>query len=88
MDAEGLEETTDVVPDCLIAQVELTGDLLRRAPLLQETKHLDLTRGEVRGRRCRLFVGATLQESEDADHPFTAHERHRADLHGDPRTGG
>jgi hypothetical protein len=88
MDAKGLEETADVVPDCLGAQVELVSDLFRRAPMLQETKHLDLTRGEVRGRRCGCFVGVLVQEAEDADHPFTAHQRHRADLHRDPRTDG
>jgi hypothetical protein len=51
MDAEGLEETANVVPDRLSAQVELAGDLLRRASLLQQTEHLDLAGGEVRGRR-------------------------------------
>jgi hypothetical protein len=48
MDAEGSKETADVVPDRLGAQVELGGDLLRRAALLQKTKHLDLARGEMR----------------------------------------
>jgi hypothetical protein len=43
VDAEGLKETADVVPDCLGAQVELCGDLLRRVALLEKTKHLDLT---------------------------------------------
>jgi hypothetical protein len=48
MDAEGAKETADVVPDRLGAHVELGGDLLRRAALLQEAKHLDLTGGEMR----------------------------------------
>ena len=48
MDAEGAEETANVVPDCLGGQVEVGGDLLRRAALLQKTKHLDLARREVR----------------------------------------
>ena len=52
VDAEGLKETADVVPDRLGAQVELGGDLLRRAALLQKTEHLDLTGREMRGRRC------------------------------------
>jgi hypothetical protein len=88
MDAEGPEETADVVPDSLIAQVECVGDLLRRASLLEKTKHFDLAGGEVRGRRCGCFVRASFQEPKDADHAFTAHERHRADLHGDPGAGG
>ena len=46
-----------------------------------------------RGVRCgggavRPVVGAFLDQSEDADHPFTVHERHRAELHGHPRSGG
>ena len=60
MDAEGAEETANVVPDCLGGQVEVGGDLLRRAALLQKTKHLDLARGEVRVRRRGLVVGADL----------------------------
>ena len=41
VDAEGLEETADVVPDRLRAQIELGGDLLRRAALLEEPEYLD-----------------------------------------------
>jgi hypothetical protein len=67
--------------------VELSGDLLRWAALLEKGKHLDLTGGEMRVWRCRRIVGAFLEQPEDADHPFTAHERHRADLHGHPRAG-
>jgi hypothetical protein len=78
----------DVVPDRLGAQVELGGDLLRRAALFQQTKHLDLTGSEMRGWRCSWVVGALLEQPEDTDHPFTAHQRHRTDLHGDPRAGG
>jgi hypothetical protein len=47
-----------VVSDGLGAQVELGGDLLRRAALLEKTKHLDLARGEMRVRRCGPVVGA------------------------------
>ena len=88
MDAEGPKKTADVVPDRLGAQVELGGHLLRRAALLQKTKHLDLTGGEMRGWRCGGVVGALLEQPEDTDHPFTVHQRHRTDLHGDPRAGG
>jgi hypothetical protein len=77
-----------VVPDCVVAQVELGGDLLRRAALLQKTKHLDLTGSQMRGRRCGVVVGASLDQPEDADHPFTVPERRRADLHGHPLPGG
>ena len=59
IDAEGLKETADVVPDRLGAQVELGGDLLRRAALLQKTKHLDLA-----GVRCgRGAVGVSSGRS-------------------------
>ena len=67
--------------------MELGGDLLRRAALLQKTKHLDLAGGEMRGWRSGAVVGAFLDQSEDADHPFTVLERHRAHLHGHPRPG-
>ena len=88
VDAESPEETTDVVPDCFRAQVELGSDLLCRATLLQKTKHLDLTWGEVRGWGCEAVARAFLQQPEDADHLFTVLERHRADLHRDPLPGG
>ena len=38
--------------------------------------------------QCGLLVEASLEQPEDADHPFTVHERCRADLHGHPRAGG
>ena len=83
VDAERPEETADVVPDRLGAQMELGGDLLGRAALLQEPKHLDLA-----GVRCGCGAVAcrrgVLQQPEDADDPFTVHERHGADLHGHP----
>jgi len=88
MDAKGTKETADVIPDRLGAQVELVCDLLRRVPLLQKSKHLDEPWGEMGVRRCRLFLGAALEEPEDADHPFALHERHRADFHDHPRAGG
>ena len=46
-----------MVPDRLGAQVELGGDLLRRAALLQKTKHLDLAGREVRRWRRGHVVG-------------------------------
>jgi hypothetical protein len=64
VDAEGPKETADVVPDCLGAQVELGGDLLRRAALRQQTKHLDPTGGEMRMRRCGTVVRASLEQAE------------------------
>jgi hypothetical protein len=88
VDAEGPKETADVVPDCLGAQVELGGDLLRRAALLQKTKHLDLAGGEMRVWCWGTVVGAFLHQPEDAHNPFTAPERHRADLYGHSRAGG
>jgi hypothetical protein len=50
--------------------VELGGDLLRRAALLQKTKYLDFGGGEMPGWR-RGAVVASLDQPEDADHPFT-----------------
>ena len=88
VDAESPKEEADVVLDRRGAQVEFGGDLLRRAALHQKTKHLDLTRGEMRGWRCGPVVGVFLEQPEDADHPFAALERHRADLHSHPCAGG
>ena len=88
MDAEGQNEMADVVPDCRRAQVELVGDLVRRAPPFKKAEHLDLPGGEMWVRRCGFFVGVSLQQPKDADYSFTAHERHRADLHGHSGSGG
>ena len=74
MDAKCLEETADVIPDRLAAQVQLRGDLLRRAALLQKSKHLDLTWSEMRGWRCGAVVGASFDQPEDTDYRFTALE--------------
>jgi hypothetical protein len=38
--------------------------------------------------RCGCVFRALLEKPEDTDHPFTVHQRHRTDLHGDPRAGG
>ena len=70
MDAEGAKQMPDAVPDRLDGQMELGGDLLRRASLLQQTKHLDLTGGELRVRRCGRVVGAFFDQPEDAEQPF------------------
>ena len=77
-----------MVPDRLCAQVDFSGDLLRRAALLQKAEHLDLTRGEMRGWGLGYVIGASFDQPEDADNRFAAHELHRADLHGHPRPGG
>src|SRR5215203_454504 len=42
VDAEGAEEVADVIADRLLAEVELAGDLLRRAATLKEAKNLRL----------------------------------------------
>jgi hypothetical protein len=42
----------------------------------------------MRGWRCGPVVGAFLDQPEDADHPLTLHERHRAELYGHPCAGG
>ena len=34
--------------------------------------------------RCGRVVGAVLNQPEDANDPFSALERHRAELHGHP----
>src|SRR6478609_9019603 len=51
-DAESPKETAHVVLDRLGTQVELGGDLLRRAAVLEQTEHLDLPGGEMRMWRC------------------------------------
>ena len=38
--------------------------------------------------RCGRVVGVSLEQPEDADHPFAVHERCRADLHSHARAGG
>src|SRR3954451_16512184 len=68
--------------------MELAGDLLRRAPLLQKMKHLDLTGREVWVRRSRRLVGTSLQEPEDTDYPLAAHQRNGADVDVEPRALG
>ena len=87
MDAESPKETADVVPDGLDAQMKLCCDLLGRAPLFQQAKHLDLTRSEV-GWRHRCAVRARLDQPEDADNPITAHQGHGTDFHGHPCAAG
>jgi len=87
MDPESLEETTNVVPDCLRAQLELSCDLLRRAPLLQQTENLALTGCEVRGRRRGFLVRASPEQAKDSDHSLTPHKRHGADLNVDALAG-
>ena len=76
--AERLKETSHVVPDRLRAQVELGGDLLVGAALLQEPKHLGLTGSEMRRWRYGPVVRAFLDQSEDADHAFARASRYRA----------
>jgi hypothetical protein len=67
--------------------VELGGDLLRRAALLEEAQHLDLSgRQARRGWRRRPVVVTLFQEPEDADVPLTVPERHGADLDGHSRS--
>ena len=68
--AEGTKHVTDVVVDRLRAEVELLCDLFGRASVFEQTKHLDLTGGEMRVRRCGFLCGAFLDQPEDADHPF------------------
>jgi hypothetical protein len=75
MDAEGRKDTFEVVLDRVVTHVKLCGNLLVRAPLLQQSQHLDLTGGEMRVRRCGCLLGASLEQPEDADHAFTAPER-------------
>ena len=63
----------DVVPDRLGTQVELGGDLLRRAALLQETEYLRLARSEMRVRCCGRVVGASSMspKTPTTRSPFT-----------------
>ena len=42
----------------------------------------------MRGWRRGPVVGAVLDQPEDADHLFTVHQWHRADLYGHPCSGG
>src|SRR5215813_864458 len=78
--SECSEQMTDVVLDCLYAQVELLRDLLRRAPLLEQAQHFGLARSQVPGRLARVLGGLARQEPEDADHLLASDQRHRAHL--------
>ena len=86
--AERAQEMPDVVLDRLGTQVELLGDLLGRASLLEQAKHLGLPGCEVRGGRAGLVVCVTGQQSEDSDDAFTVFQRHRADVQHETRTVG
>ena len=77
-----------MVLDRLGAQVQLLSDLLGRASLLEESKHLGLPGREVRGGRARLLVGGAGKEPEDSDDAFTVLQRHRADVQHETRTIG
>ena len=84
--AERAQEMPDVVLDRLGAQVELLSDLLGRASLLEQAKHLGLPGREVRGGRAGLVVGVAGQEPEDSDDAFTVRQRHRADVQHETRS--
>jgi hypothetical protein len=68
--------------------MELGGDLLRRAALLQQAEHVDLAGRELRRWRLGRVVGVSFEQTEDADHPVAVQERNRADLHGHSCSGG
>ena len=78
----------DVVSDCLGAQVELGGDLLRRAALLQKSKHLDLTGGEMRVGRCGSVSGrpSSSPKTPTTRSPFMSGTELSSTAH--PRAGG
>jgi hypothetical protein len=63
---EGPQHGADMVPHRLGAQMELLGDLPRRAAVLEDALHLGLARCERRMRRCRLH-GMMEDLAEDAD---------------------
>ena len=57
VDAEDAKETADVVANGFGAQVKLFGDLLGRASLLEEAKHLGLA-----GSQSRAVLGGLVVE--------------------------
>jgi hypothetical protein len=82
MNAESREQAADVVANRGSTQMQLGCDLLRRAALLQKTKHFDLAGGEMRRWGYGSFAGEFLHKTEDADHSLPARQSHGADLYG------
>ena len=83
MDIERAQDVADVVPHSLGAEVELAGDLLGRAAVLEKAQDLGLPGGQMGvGRRRRVVLFDIQCLPEDADHPPAALERNRADLDG------
>ena len=79
-----VEQVADVVADRFAAQVQVLGDLRRRAAALELTQDLGLS-----GRETELRVGLRLLDQvrdlvEEADLVFAPLQGHRADLDRDP----
>ena len=78
VDSERTQDVADVVSHRFPAQVEILGDLARRAPEFEEPQHLGLAgRKTWKGGRRRALRGF-LDLAEDADHPPAASKRNRS----------
>ena len=76
MHAERTKQMPDVVAHGLTAQLQLARDLLRRRAVTQQSQHLNLPRGEMRGRRLRLVFADIGDLPEHAHDPVVLQERH------------
>jgi len=84
MHTERTKNMTNVVADRLDAQIQLAGDVVRPAAVLEQAEHLGLTGGQmwVSGPRRRLVDIRDL--AEDPDHAAALHESDGAHLDSDP----
>src|SRR5689334_4864755 len=87
MDAERAKDPANVIANGFHAQVQLAGDLLRRASVLQKTQYLRLSRGQVwMGWRLRFEVDVR-ELPEDADDTMAFVEADGADFDRDAFAG-
>jgi hypothetical protein len=81
VNAKRPEDRPNVVADRLDAEVQLGGDLLRRAPAFEQAQDLALARGQARVRRRRRVVLDVFHLPEDADDVVVTRKRDGAHLH-------
>jgi hypothetical protein len=86
--AELDEDVVDVRRNCLAADRELAGDLLRRPAVCEQPQHLELALREIRGgRRLLLAVGVVLDEPIHAREQLVRIERlHDVVVGAEPQT--
>jgi len=87
--AERAQDVADVIPHGLDAEVELGRDLVRRAAVLEQPKHLGLARRQVRMSRGRALVDLDVHDlPEHRDHLLAVPQRNGADVDEDALSVG